>query len=391
MQNTKWNLYILYTGMFLVMAGFGVIIPILPFFARDLGASPLDMGLLVTLFALAQFIFAPIWGNYSDRLGRKKILVFSQAGYALSFFLMGMATSVSVLHLARVLGGLLSAATFPTAHAYIADFTSKEERTRSLGAMGAALNLGFILGPAAGGLLAPLGLKMTFFIAGTSILLTAAATALLLPESPRAARSVSSPQLPGPRAILVAINSPLALFFYLAFAVTFAGSSVFSMLSYYMMDKVDATPAHTAWAFTVMGATSAVVQGLFIGRVVDLLGEERTMAVALALGGLGYLSLSAAGSLTTVLASLIITSTAMALLRPTITSAISRATTLGQGLTLGVQSSFDSLGRIVGPLWAGLTYAYLVEAPYLSAALVFLASLVAVLFTHPSRREAASP
>ena len=130
--------------MFLVMVGFGIIIPVLPFYAEELGASPTELGLLMAVYSLMQFFFAPMWGRISDRYGRKPVILIGIFGLSVSFFLMALSTTVWMLFVARIVGGVLSAANMPTVMAYVADITSEEDRGKGMGIIGAATGLGFI-------------------------------------------------------------------------------------------------------------------------------------------------------------------------------------------------------------------------------------------------------
>ncbi len=151
-MKSKKVLAILFAVMFLVMVGFGIIIPVLPFYAEELGASPLELGLLMSVYSLMQFLFSPMWGRISDRIGRKPVLLLGISGLALSFFLMAFASHLWMLFAARIIGGFLSAANMPTVMAYVADITTEENRSKGMGIIGASVGLGFIFGPAIGGI-----------------------------------------------------------------------------------------------------------------------------------------------------------------------------------------------------------------------------------------------
>lgn len=150
MEN-KRALPILFLVMFLVMVGFGIIIPVLPFYAEELGASPAELGLLMAVYSFMQLLFSPVWGKISDKIGRKPVMLIGIAGLSISFFLMAIANHLWMLFFARIIGGLLSAANMPTTMAYAADITTPENRSKGMGMIGAAVGLGFIFGPAIGG------------------------------------------------------------------------------------------------------------------------------------------------------------------------------------------------------------------------------------------------
>ena len=155
---------IVFTTVVIDLIGFGIVIPILPLYAQDLGASPFVIGVLASSYALMQFIFAPVWGRLSDRYGRRPIILIALAGSAISSLLIGLATSLIFLFVARILNGI-SGASYSAAQAYVADVTSPQERARGMGLIGAAFGLGFVLGPAIGGLCAIVDPRLPFFVA----------------------------------------------------------------------------------------------------------------------------------------------------------------------------------------------------------------------------------
>src|SRR5512138_1150742 len=182
-RNNKRNLYILSFTLLVVMLGFGIIIPILPFYITKLGASGREMGMLTATSALMQFAFAPVWSTLSDRYGRKPILLVGIVGYGVTMLLFGLANQLWMLFVARALNGILSSATMPTAMAYIADNTPGKGRSAGMGQLGAAAGLGFVLGPALGGLLSANSLSLPFFVATALCLVSLLLVWLLLPES----------------------------------------------------------------------------------------------------------------------------------------------------------------------------------------------------------------
>lgn len=369
------ELYTLYTILFLSLAGFGIVVPLLPQFVLELGAGPLHMALLISSYALMQFLMAPVWGSVSDRIGRKPVLVAGLLGLGLSFLSIAMSQSIWTAILARTVGGILAAATMPTAQAYVGDATTPAQRARAMGQMGAAIGLGFMVGPMLGGVLAVIGARTALFITGGVDLLTAVLAALVLRE-PAGARGRVERRPRGVRTLYQALTGPHAVLFWLAFVVTFSQSQVFSMLGLYLAERFDDNGALAGASFTVMGVISAGVQGLLVGALTDRFGERRVIVAGLVLGTLGFTGFTAAGSISRVIAAVAVTACATSLIRPTIASAVSRRATHGQGITMGIQSSFDSLGRVVGPLTAGVVYQALPGVPFLVALGCYVGSLL---------------
>ncbi|HEY8449853.1 MAG TPA: MFS transporter [Bacillota bacterium] len=369
------ELYILYIVLFFTMAGFGIIFPVLPLVVLELDASSLHMGLLVTLYALCQFLFAPFWGALSDRYGRKVVMIIGLFGFSISFFLMGLATNIWALIGARVLGGLLSAATLPTAQAYAADSSSLEERGPAMARLGAAMGAGFMIGPALGGALSVFGLRAAFFVTAALSLLTAVLALIAMTEPPR--RTVQGGRrLSSIAALRYASGSSHAILFWLAFIITFCQSELFSMMGLYLAERFGGGGVLTGAAFTVNGLAATLVQGLIVGWSMRQYGEERTILAGLVVGAVSFAALGLAPHVGLALVAVIGTSAALSLVRPTIASSVSRRATFGQGMTMGIQAAFDSLGRVVGPLVAGAIYTWRPEVPFFVASVIYLAAFL---------------
>ncbi len=387
-NSNKTALFILYLTMFLAIAGFGIITPFFPFFAKQLGASSFQLGLMVTLFSLAQVIAAPFWGRLSDRLGRKPILVAGLVGYALSYYLLIISPNIPVLMLARVVGGLLSASAFPSAQAYLVDLTSAEKRGYGMANMAAASNLGFLLGPAMGSLFSIFGIKAAFAIGGTLILLTGGLAALFLPASGR--REISKvetkPQDTGQ--VWTAMIGRDSSILWVTMLISFGSSTMYSILGYFMIEKFNALSSDSAMVYTIMGGISALLQAAVVGKAIKKLGEDLLIIASLLLGVAGFAGLVYAPSLLSLYLWIVLVCASMALARPAIIVALSRRTKLGQGLTMGLQGSFDSFGRVIGPLWAGWIYSFSLAAPYWGSAIVFgLAAAVHFIGSRPLQRQ----
>jgi multidrug resistance protein len=364
-------LLILYITMFLVVAGFGIITPFFPFFAKEMGANAFELGLMVTLFSLAQVVAAPFWGRLSDRIGRKPVLIAGMAGYALSFYLLLWSPDLKILMAARVLGGLLSASAFPSAQAYLVDLTSPERRGFSMGYMAAASNLGFLLGPALGSLFAVFGIRVAFAIGGALILATAVLGAFLLPASRVSTPEAGETARQDPRAVWMAIFGRGSLLLWVTMLISFGSSTMYSILGYFMIEKFNALTSDSAIVYTLMGGISALLQAFVVGRALKRLGEDFLVIAALLLGVAGFVGLIYAPSLFILFLWVVVIGASMALARPAILVALSRRTQLGQGLTMGLQGSFDSFGRVIGPLWAGWAFGLTLASPYWSSAAAF--------------------
>lgn len=386
------SLAVLFGVLFIVMVGFSIMFPVLPQYATEMGASPLVLGLLMASYSTMQFLFAPVWGRTSDRIGRKPVLLVGLAGFAVAFTIFGLARSLAVLFVARSLAGILSSATLPTAMAYIADITGEDDRAGGMGVLGAAMGLGVVFGPALGGVLARYGLSVPFFaaagLAGLTILLAAA----FLPESlpaggrqalARAAAGAPAPAVGGVGAgwrgaaagVATSLRGPLGPLYLVAFVVSVAVAILEGTFGLFVLERLGLTAERQGWLFFVLGVVMAVVQGLLIRPLTRRFGERRLVRTGLVLSAAGFALVLAARDLASAALLLTVFAVGAGLLRPSVVALISKHAPGGQGETLGVMSSLDSLGRMTGPPLGGLLYGWWYQAPYWLGAALHLAAL----------------
>ena len=372
-MNNRRNLTILAVTMIVIMLGFGMVMPIMPFYIDKLGATGRDLGWLVAVYALMQLIFAPIWGSVSDRVGRKPVLMLGIVGYAIFLILFGLATQLWMLFLARSLAGILSSATYPSMMAFISDSTAPEERGDGMGKLGAAMGLGVILGPGIGGWLADDSLSLPFFIAAGLALVTLALVAIFLPESlSLEARQQTKVRTVDFRAMWTAFRSPIGILLGMAFLVSFGLTSFEGIFGLYALQKFKYGTEQVGTIMVVVGLVSALVQGALIGPLTKRWGEPFVIKLSLAGSSVGFLVMLLATSFATILLTTGFFVLTVALLRPAVASLISQRATVGQGVAQGLNNSFMSLGRIVGPLGAGYLFDVNYNLPYLGGSVVML-------------------
>ena len=369
------------------LIGFGLVIPLLPFYAVRFSASPQLVTALLAVYSLMALLSAPIWGRLSDRIGRRPVLMSSLVAGALAYLWMSAAEALWMLFAARSLAGIC-AGNIAAAQAYIADVTTPENRAKGMGVIGAAFGLGFIIGPALGGFLA--GNDSASADLTTPALVAAALSGVallgvvfLLPESrPPEARQIT-PARSRLAAILGALHRPvLSRLILIFFLVILAFSGMESTFALWAMRQFGWGPSQVAYVFAYVGVLSAILQGGMIGRLSRRFGEERLLLVGLALIGVGLLALPAARWLPLLAFVLATLAVGLGLVQPSLNSLISRrAGREEQGEVLGVSQSVGSLARVLGPLAAGFLFAEFGRgAPYLwGAALVAAAWLLTML------------
>jgi len=377
-MRSRFGLAIILVNVFLDLLSFGVVIPLLPFYAEHLGATPLLIGLMHTSFSTAQFIFSPLWGRLSDRVGRRPVILGSLTGSAISFIMLANANSLALLFASRVMAGV-AAANIAASQAYIADTTPPAERARGMGLVGAAIGVGFILGPAIGGVLAPYGYSVPFYAAAGLCLLDVGLGLFLLPESVR--REQHADQL-GWREVGALVRQPeMALLLGLAFTVSFAFANMEATMAIFTQARFGFTARENGYLFTYMGVLTVINQALLVGPLVVRVGERRLVVLGLLAMAAGLGTVPLAPVVGFLLLGLAILAFGSGVANPSLSSLVSRCSPPQfQGGILGVMQSVSSLARMGGPILGGYLFGRLGPSyPFLSAASIMaLSGLAAV-------------
>lgn len=365
------------------ITGFGLILPLLPFWAERLGANPFEVGLILTVYALAQFLFTPVLGALSDRFGRRPIILVSLLIEAVGFALTAISGSLPLLLFSRFVGGM-GASNIGSAQAVVADVTAPKDRARGMGMVGAAIGVGFVVGPALGGVLAAFGSTVPFWAAFGVALVNAALVLVLLPET-RVKRASSSAASSSPFAIFAgwrrALQAPaitrlivVNLLFTLAFTAMEAVYPLFSQRVFGW------TATQNGYIFTYVGVIIVIMQGGMVGRLVKRFGERGIQIAGLALLAAGLALLPVSGTLAIMLLSLALLSIGDGAVTPTNNALLSLATPADtQGETLGLSQGMAGLGRMLGPLAAGWLFGMGIGLPFIFGAVLALAALLTAL------------
>lgn len=360
-------LLVIFLTIFVNLVGFGIIIPLLPFYAETFGASPLVVGLLFAVFSLCQLVAAPILGDLSDRYGRRPILILSLIGTVVSFVMLALAQSLTMLFIARIVDGL-SGGNISTARAYVADVTEPKDRSRAFGLIGAAFGLGFILGPGISALLAPISYTAPIWAAAGITLVATAMAFFWLPETVH--RTHAGTGMPF-RNVLVMMGRPvLRRVLLMDFAYWFAFAIFQTTFALFAAARFGFDAARTAFFFAAFAVLGAVVQGVFIRTIVQRLGDKRTFMLGLVFAATGLVAATLTHTVSFFAISLVPLALGIGFGHPTMSSMISRAARAEeQGRVQGAASAVESLGRTIGPVWGSASLQRYGEAsPYIAAA-----------------------
>ena len=367
-------LTVLFFTVLVDLIGFGIVLPLLPFYGERFGGSGTEIGLIVLAYSFVQFFMAPFWGRMSDRFGRRPILILGLLGSAAAYLLFAWADTLLLLLLSRMLGGV-GGSTIPVAEAYIADVTPPEKRAGNLGLIGAAFGLGFTIGPALGGSLAGATPELPGLVAAGLCALNAVVAFFLLPESrrPDAAGTTGAERRYGWRALLgLARDRRILAVLGVYFLFSVAWAVLQPTFSLFGAERFGYGERQVGYLFGFLGLTSAIMQGGLVRRLVPRFGEARLIRMSGVPFVVGMLLIARAESLGVLLAGLACLAVGYGGAVPATLGLLSRAVSGAvQGGTLGVGQSVGSLARMVGPLTAGVAFDVLGLAwPYLLGAVV---------------------
>ena len=380
--SNKAALYILMFNMFIAMGTVGIIIPVMPAYLKIFGAAGQVLGMLIATFALAQFVFSPIAGNLSDRYGRKNLIIFGLVVTGLAQITFGLSTEVWMLFVARFLGGLGSAFIAPPIMAFVADVTTYEERGKGMGMLGAAMSLGFMIGPGIGGFLSKVSIHFPFYMAGAAAILAAILSFLLLPNTKPSASQKAQKQENLARQMVRSVKMPYFVMLLIMLVFSFGIANFQTTLSLFVTQKFNYTPTDIAIILTVGGAFGVVVQMFIITPLFKRFGEMKVVLVNLLIASIAIFLILFVSGFALILAVATIFSTATTLIRPAVNTLISKLAGSEQGFAAGLNNAYMSLGNMIGPALAGVLFDWNMNSPYIFGAIILFACfLLALIWT----------
>ncbi|BBH20694.1 tetracycline resistance MFS efflux pump [Paenibacillus baekrokdamisoli] len=377
----KSTMFLLMFNIFLAFAGVGLVIPIMPTYMRELGISGQTVGFLVAAFSLTQLLLSPLSGRLSDRWGRKKMIVAGMFIFAISEFIFGIANSMLVLYVSRLLGGLGAALITPSIMAYIADITTTNERAKGMGYISAAISTGFIIGPGIGGFVAEYGIRVPFYSAAAAAGIAGLFTLFILPESMSAEernkkwrKADKSESLA--RQLIKSYKAPYFIGLVIVFVLALGLSSFETVFGLYVDIKYGFTPQDIAKIITFGTILGAVVQITVFGALLKRFGEKMVISICIVVAGVFLFLTLYANSYWAIVVVTFVIFLASDILRPTISTLLSKLAGEEQGFIAGMNSSYTSLGNIAGPSITGVLFDVNIDFPYIFAAFAMLVCFV---------------
>ncbi|MFD2700372.1 MFS transporter [Paenibacillus shunpengii] len=383
MLRNRGAILLLMLNIFIVFTGIGLVVPVMPTFMKELSMTGSIVGLLVAAFSMTQFLFSPLAGRMSDALGRKKIIIIGMIIFAISELMFGMSNTALFLFLARFLGGIGAALIMPAVMAYTADVTSGEERAKGMGYINAAITTGFIIGPGIGGFLAEYGVRVPFYAAAAAGVVAAVITLLVLPESKRSTENEEEVvKLPSQRLftqLRYSYREPYFLALIIVFVASFGLANYETVFSLFVDEKFGFTTRDIAIIITFGSIAGAVVQVTIFSWILNKFGEKNVVAVCLFAAGLFIILTLFVHNYWLILVVTFIVFLSMDILRPTLSTQMSKMAMEQQGYIAGLNSAFTSMGNVLGPAIAGFLFDININFPYISASLILFLCFILAL------------
>ncbi|MFU1793615.1 MFS transporter [Paenibacillus azoreducens] len=376
------SLIVLMINMFIAMLGIGLVIPILPKLLEDFHAGGTAAGYLIAASGLTQFLFSPIAGEWADKYGRKRMIVLGLLLFTLSQFIFAIASVMWMLYLSRFLGGIGAAMMVPAMMAYVADSTTEDTRGKGLGLLGAAMSLGFVIGPGIGGFLADLGLRAPFYIAALIAAIATILSVVMLKETlsleRRQAAKNSNVKREGiVKQLISSVKAPYFIYLILVFTLTFGLVNFEAIFSLYVDNKYAYTTKEISIMITVGSLVGVIIQGAFINKLLHRFGENKLINVSFLISAITMVLMLLSGNFWYNMLMILVFFTFTSIMRPAINTMLSKmAGPEEQGFVMGMNNAYMSLGNIFGPALAGILFDVHMNLPYSFGAIILVLSLL---------------
>lgn len=376
-KDQRKKLLVLMINMFIAIGSFGIIIPILPAYLKSIGQGGTAAGLMIAIFAGAQLIMSPIAGKWADKYGRRIMIIAGLSGLALSMFVFYFSDTVGVLYVSRVIGGIGAALLVPAIFAYVADITTMDQRAKGNSFISAAMSLGIVIGPGIGGFLADFGLKMPLLISAIVGVLAVVFSLFVLKES-KPENSTAPEHKPEPmvKEIVQSVKKPYFVPLVITLVMSFGLMAYESVLGLFVDNEFGASPQDIAWMITATGIVSVIVQLLVVDWIVRRFGEANVLRLFLGIAALGFLLSIFVSSYVFFFVITMIIFLSTSILRPVLTTLISKLAGQEQGFAMGMNNAYMSIGNVLGPLLAGLLYDVHIIYPFVLGLIVLVLTMI---------------
>ena len=380
-SDQRKKLALLMLNMFIAVGSFGIIIPIIPSYLKELGQGGTAAGLIIAIFAFAQFLVSPIGGKWADKYGRRPLINIGLLTLAISMFLFYFADSIWLLYLSRAIGGIGCAFLIPAIYAYVADITTMDQRAKGNSFISASMSLGIVIGPGIGGFLADFGLKTPLLVSAIVGLLAFVVSYFTLKESLEEVVESATPQLIDNnqsmiKDIILSVKKPFFIPLVITLIMSFGLMSYETVLGLYVDDKFGATPQEIAFMITSTGLIGVIMQLFVVDRLVKSIGEVNVLKLFLIVTASGFFLSIIAGSYTMFFAISLLIFLATSILRPVLTTLISKMAGNEQGFAMGMNNAYMSIGNIMGPLLAGALYDIDILYPFIAGLIILILTII---------------
>ncbi len=356
--------------LFMASFGFGVILPILPFYTLSLGAKPAELGMLTATFAFMSILFSPIMGRLADRFGRKVVLLIGTFGFVVAYLLFAVTDSLAMAFAARAIEGIAASAIFPSCISLLSDFSDQKNRGRAMSLIGMSFSFGFIIGPAFGGIASAISVKDVFYLSAALAGLNFFSVFFQLkePKEKEESKHIVEQEV----SMLEHLTSPMLFLFLGSFMAAFMIGGLDATLAIYTGEVMGFSSPQIGLIFTYMGFLILIMQ-LASGSLVDRFGELKLIPIGLVLSGSGFFLLTFTHDWLTILIPLALFVMGNSLVFPSVNSMITKKVTGKRGAVLGLASSFNSFGQMIGPLLGGFLYGVSHDYAFIGLAIVIWA------------------
>lgn len=387
-EKNRKTLYILIAGNFLICLGIGLVIPVTPFIKNHYGYTTTQMGIMTALFAFSQFIASPLVGRVSDKIGRKPLIVAGLFFYAVSEVIFALSNSLLLFNVSRVVGGISAALFIPTSMALASDVTTTAQRAKVIGWISAAFSGGLILGPGLGGVLANIHYKVPFWAAAALGLVSTLFTYLVMPKTEVKIEETEMTKFTKSNALKSVMTAPLVILFTMIFVAAFGLQGFESIYSIYVNQVFNFSLGTIALVLTFNGIFSLILQVFIFDFLVRKMGEVRLIGACFLIGAIFVFWITQAHTQIEVIIATLVVFSAFDVLRPAITTLLTKEGKDNQGLINGLNMSLTSVGNVIGPIIAGMLMDYNTHIPYMIVAVIlFISYGITFIVGHVMKKE----